>query len=88
VDAKQSAAALEMYKTSIGYRTVQGQGQIPAYAAYLKKALVAGGFADADVTIEKIGETATLTARYRGNGSKKPMLLSGHMDVVEAKPAD
>lgn len=88
VDAKQSAAALEMYKTSIGYRTVQGQGQIPAYAAYLKKALVAGGFADADVTIEKIGETAALTARYRGNGSKKPMLLSGHMDVVEAKAAD
>lgn len=88
VDAKQSAMALEMYKTSISYRTVQGQGQIPAYAAYLKKALVAGGFADADVTIEKIGETATLTARYRGNGSKKPMLLSGHMDVVEAKAAD
>jgi carboxypeptidase PM20D1 len=88
VDAKQSAAALEMYKTSIGYRTVQGQGQIPAYATYLKKALVAGGFADADITIEKIGETATLTARYRGNGSKKPMLLSGHMDVVEAKAAD
>ena len=88
VDAKQSAAALEMYKTSIGYRTVQGQGQIPAYAAYLKKALVEGGFADADITIEKIGETAALTARYRGNGSKKPMLLSGHMDVVEAKAAD
>jgi carboxypeptidase PM20D1 len=86
VDAKQSAAALEMYKASIGYRT--GQGQIPAYAAYLKKALVEGGVADADVTIEKMGETATLTARYRGNGSKKPMLLSGHMDVVEAKPAD
>jgi carboxypeptidase PM20D1 len=88
VDAKQSAAALEMYKTSIGYRTVQGQGQIPAYATYLKKALIEGGFADADVTIEKMGETATLTARYRGNGSKKPMLLSGHMDVVEAKAAD
>lgn len=88
VDAKQSAMALEMYKTSIGYRTVQGQGMVPAYAAFLKKALIAGGFAEADVTIEKIGETAALTARYRGNGRKKPMLLSGHMDVVEAKAAD
>ena len=88
VDAQRSASALELYKTAIAYRTVQGQGQIPAYAAALKAALVKGGFAEDDVTIEAIGETATLTARYPGNGRKKPMLLSGHMDVVEAKAAD
>jgi acetylornithine deacetylase/succinyl-diaminopimelate desuccinylase-like protein len=85
VDAKQSAEALELCKTAIGYRTVQGQGMVPAYAQSLKQVLIAGGFAEKDVVIEKIGETATLVARYRGTGKKKPMLLSGHMDVVEAK---
>ncbi len=88
VDAKQSAQALELYKAAIGYRTVQGQGMVPAYAQSLKQVLIAGGFAEQDVVIEKIGETATLVARYRGTGKKKPMLLSGHMDVVEAKAAD
>ena len=37
-----------------------------------------------------LGETASLIAKYRGDGSsgKAPILLLGHMDVVEALAAD
>ncbi|MBB5711499.1 M20/M25/M40 family metallo-hydrolase [Sphingomonas xinjiangensis] len=85
------AQALELLKRGIAFRTVAGPGnQTFDYATYLKSTLVAGGFAAEDVRVEKLGDTAYLVARYRGtakNGAK-PILVSGHMDVVEAKPAD
>jgi len=84
------AQALDMLKRAIAFRTVEGPGnQTPQFAAYLKQQLVAGGFAAEDVTITPVDDTAFLVARYRGSDPKlKPLLLSGHMDVVEAKPAD
>jgi len=84
------AQTLDVLKHAIAFRTVQGPGnQTPQFAAYLKEQLVAGGFAPDDVTITPVDDTAYLVARYRGSDSKlKPLLLSGHMDVVEAKPAD
>jgi acetylornithine deacetylase/succinyl-diaminopimelate desuccinylase-like protein len=83
------AQALEMLKRGIAFRTVAGQGnQTPEYAAYLKAQLVAGGFDPADIRIEKVGDTAYLVARYPGSGKGKPIYISGHMDVVEAKPED
>src|SRR3569833_2301145 len=84
------AQTLDILKRAIAFRTVQGPGnQTPQFAAYLKEQLVAGGFAPDDVTITPVDDTAFLIARYRGSDPKlKPLLLSGHMDVVEAKPAD
>jgi acetylornithine deacetylase/succinyl-diaminopimelate desuccinylase-like protein len=89
VDTKRHDAALEILTKSIAYRTVVGAGQVPAYAEYLKGVLVDAGYAASDIKIEAIGESATLVARYPGTDSKlKPMLLIGHMDVVEAKRDD
>jgi acetylornithine deacetylase/succinyl-diaminopimelate desuccinylase-like protein len=87
------AQALDLLKRGIAFRTVAGPGnQTFEYATYLKSVLVAGGFAPEDVEVEKLGDTAWLAARYRGMGNAKngakPILISGHMDVVEAKPAD
>ncbi|RYG85765.1 MAG: M20/M25/M40 family metallo-hydrolase [Alphaproteobacteria bacterium] len=85
------AQALEMLKRGIAFRTVAGEGnQTFDYASYLKEQLVAGGFAADDVRIEKLDDTAFMVVRYRGTGTaaKKPIYISGHMDVVEAKPAD
>ena len=82
------AQAKDVLKRSIGFRTVEGQGQVPAYAAYLASVLKAGGFSDSEIEITKMGETATLVARYPGTGQAKPIVLLGHMDVVEAKAAD
>lgn len=80
-----STQALEILKRSVGYRTVLGEGQVPAYAAYLSGVLQDGGFAAEDITITPYGETATLVARYRGTDpAAKPIVIAGHMDVVAA----
>jgi carboxypeptidase PM20D1 len=89
VDPKRHDAALEILTKSIGYRTVAGAGQMPTYAEYLKGLLIDAGYANDDVRVEPVGETAMLIARFRGTDSRrKPILLIGHMDVVEAKRED
>jgi len=84
------AQALDLAKQAIALRSVRGPGnQTPQVAALYKSALVAGGFADADVTITPVDDTAYLIARWHGSDpTLKPLVISGHMDVVEAKPAD
>ncbi len=80
--------AVDILGKAVGFRTVEGQAQVPVFAAYLAGILKKAGFADSDIQIDKLGETATLTARYRGTGKKKPILISAHMDVVEAIAKD
>ena len=84
------AQALDLAEKAIALRSVRGPGnQTPQVAALYKAALVAGGFAPGDVTITPVDDTAFLVARWRGSDpSLKPLVISGHMDVVEAKPAD
>ena len=80
-----SGQALQILTRSIGFKTVKGEGQVPAYAAYLAGVLQDGGFAAEDITITPYGETATLVARYRGTDpAAKPIVIGGHMDVVSA----
>jgi acetylornithine deacetylase/succinyl-diaminopimelate desuccinylase-like protein len=81
--------ALDLLVNGIGFQTVAGKGQVPAYAAYLEKQMVGAGFGDADVTFTPVGETGYLTARFAGRDrTAKPIVLLGHMDVVAANPAD
>jgi len=87
---RADAQALDLAKQAIALRSVRGPGnQVPQVAALFKSALVAGGFNEADVTITPVDDTAFLIARWKGQDPKlKPLVISGHMDVVEAKPAD
>jgi carboxypeptidase PM20D1 len=82
--------ALDLARRAIALRSVRGPGnQAPEVAALFKSALIAGGFAAGDVTITPVDDTAYLIARWSGSNPKlKPLVISGHMDVVEAKPAD
>jgi carboxypeptidase PM20D1 len=84
------AQALDLAKQAIALRSVRGpDNQAPRVAALFKSALVAGGFNDADVTITPVDDTAFLIARWRGHDpGLKPLVISGHMDVVEARPSD
>ncbi|WP_340689055.1 M20/M25/M40 family metallo-hydrolase [Sphingomonas liriopis] len=51
--------------------------------------MVSAGFAEADVAFVPMGETGYLTARYPGRErNAKPMVVLGHMDVVQADPKD
>jgi len=87
---RADAQALDLAKRAIALRSVRGpDNQVPQVAALFKTVLVAGGFSDADVTITPVDDTAFLIARWRGQDPKlKPLVISGHMDVVEARPSD
>src|SRR5262245_40211190 len=82
------AQAKDVLKTSIGYRTVEHGGQTKAYADYLASFLKKAGFPAKDIEVVPMGDTAAFVATLRGASREKPILLSAHMDVVEAKPED
>ncbi|HXV41110.1 MAG TPA: M20/M25/M40 family metallo-hydrolase [Steroidobacteraceae bacterium] len=89
VPAQVSTLALDVLKTSIGFRTVLGEGRVPDYARYLAGLLEAGGYGPQDIDIATHGETATLVARWPGSDATlKPIVLIGHMDVVPAHRED
>ncbi|MFY8062033.1 MAG: M20/M25/M40 family metallo-hydrolase, partial [Arenimonas sp.] len=87
-DKAHVKATTDLLGKIVAMETVKGRGQVPVMAEYLAKKLIDGGFSPEDVKVERFEDTATLVARYRGNGSKRPMLISNHMDVVEAVPSD
>ena len=82
--------ALDLAEKAIALRSVAGPGnKTPEVAALYKQALVAGGFKDSDVVITPVDDTAYLIATWPGSDpSLKPLVISGHMDVVEANPKD
>ncbi len=87
--AADPAVAKDILMRSVAFRTVEGAGQVPKLAAYFASVLKAAGFADADIVITPMGETATLAATIKGRDAKlKPLLMIGHMDVVAADRAD
>ncbi|KQX20129.1 MULTISPECIES: M20/M25/M40 family metallo-hydrolase [unclassified Sphingomonas] len=88
IDPAQHRQMLDIWKKMISIPTVHGRGQMAAMANYVAGLLREGGFAAEDVRIEGSGDDLSLAARYRGTGKGKPILLSGHMDVVEARPSD
>ena len=84
------AQALELARQAIALRSVAGPGnQTPQVAALFREALLKNDFNPKDITITPVDDTALLMARWPGSNPKlKPLVISGHMDVVEAKPAD
>ncbi|WP_370170502.1 M20/M25/M40 family metallo-hydrolase [Sphingobium abikonense] len=87
--AADAGVAKDILMRSVAFRTVQGAGQVPKLAAYYADILKKAGFADADVVITPMGETATFAATIKGrDAALKPLLMIGHMDVVEADPKD
>ncbi|MEQ8179218.1 MAG: M20/M25/M40 family metallo-hydrolase [Amphiplicatus sp.] len=80
--------AKKILMDSIGFRTVVPGDQMTRYAEYLAEVLKAAGFADTDIEIIPMDDTAMMIVTLRGETSEAPILLSGHMDVVEAKPED
>jgi len=89
-NSEHAQKTLEIYRHIISVETAKNLGNVPEMANYLADELIAAGLAKEDVEVLPVGETAALIARYRGDGSsgKAPILLLGHMDVVEARPED
>ncbi len=82
--------ALDLGRAAIALPSVRGAGDAtPRVAALYKAALVAGGWGDGDVTVTPVDDTAYLIATWPGTDpGLKPLVISGHIDVVAANPAD
>jgi acetylornithine deacetylase/succinyl-diaminopimelate desuccinylase-like protein len=84
------AQALDLSKETIALRSVQGDGNKTGEVAQaFRRALLAGGWAERDIEIVPVDDTAYLIATWPGSDrSLGPVVISAHMDVVEAKPED
>ena len=90
ISSEHAQKTLEIFTRILGVETSKNLGNVPEVANYLAAELLAAGFPEQDVEVVPLGETASLIAKYRGDGSsgKAPILLLGHMDVVEALEKD
>jgi carboxypeptidase PM20D1 len=88
-DRPDQRQARAIFERLISYRTAQGHGQVPDMARYIADTLRAGGVPAEDIVTIPHGETVALLVRLPGrDGSARPLLFSGHMDVVDARPED
>ncbi|MBI3261727.1 MAG: M20/M25/M40 family metallo-hydrolase [Acidobacteria bacterium] len=81
--------AREMFKELIEINTTDSVGDVTRAAEAVAARLTAAGFPDADVQV--LGPNPrkrNLVARYRGSGTRRPILLLAHLDVVEARRED
>ena len=90
IRSEHAQKTLEIYTRIVEVESSKNLGNVPEIANYLAAELIGAGFPEADVEVVPLGETASLIARYRGDGSsgKAPILFLGHMDVVEALAKD
>ncbi|MDF2115497.1 M20/M25/M40 family metallo-hydrolase [Roseiarcaceae bacterium H3SJ34-1] len=78
-----------IYKELVEINTTESVGDTLVAANAMAKRLLDAGFPPADVQVLSSGpRKGNMVARLRGNGSRKPVLLMAHMDVVEAKRED
>ncbi len=84
------AQVLDLAKKAIAIRSVRGPGNKTAEVAQLfRNALLDAGWADGDIEITPVDDTAYFIATWPGRDlSLGAIVLSAHMDVVEAKPED
>lgn len=76
--------ALDHFRSLIRVDTSSPPGNETEAARYLEAALAEGGIESELYSLDPA--RASLVARVRGNGSKRPLLLMGHTDVVGAEP--
>jgi acetylornithine deacetylase/succinyl-diaminopimelate desuccinylase-like protein len=84
----------DVFKQAIEIPTVHHRGQMHKMATLLANQFRTAGIPDADIHFmpyESLpgDQTEAVIIRWRSpNATKKPMLILGHMDVVEAKRED
>ena len=94
LDPAWQARTRALFEQTIEIPTVAKRGEMPRMGKLIADQLRAAGIPDSDIKIlphEGIpgDQTLTLIARWRSDKpTKKPMLILGHMDVVEAKRED
>lgn len=81
---------VDLSSEAIALRSVRGEGnQTGKVAELYKKALITAGWKAAEIEIVPLDDTAYFIATWKGkNPALGPIVISAHMDVVDAKPED
>lgn len=94
LDSAWQARTRALLEKVVEIPTVAGRQRMPEMARAIADELKAGGISPADIRImphegQRGDKTVSLIARWRADKpSKRPLLILGHMDVVDAKPED
>jgi acetylornithine deacetylase/succinyl-diaminopimelate desuccinylase-like protein len=92
--AAWQAKTRALFKAAIEIPTVHHRGEMPRMAKLLADQFRAAGIPEADIHLMPYealpgDKTVALIVRWRApHATKRPMLVLGHMDVVEAKRED
>ena len=82
-DAALEAEALELFQALLRIDTTNPPGLERAAAELLAESLRKDGLEPQ--LLEKLPGRTNLVARLKGDGSKPPLMLTGHLDVVAAE---
>ena len=91
LDAPTRDLAREIFQQLIEINTTDSAGSVTAAAEAMRSRLLDAGFDAKDVVVLGPNDhKGNMVARYRGKvgGTKRPVLIIGHIDVVEAKRED
>jgi acetylornithine deacetylase/succinyl-diaminopimelate desuccinylase-like protein len=79
----------DIFKQLIGINTTDSVGNVTTASEAMAQRFRDAGFAESDMQILGANDRKkNLVIRFRGTGKHKPLLLIGHLDVVEAHRED
>jgi acetylornithine deacetylase/succinyl-diaminopimelate desuccinylase-like protein len=81
--------AVDIFRQLIEINTTDSVGSVTAAAKAMQQRFLDAGFSASDVQLLGPNDRKqNLVVRYRGAAGRKPILLIGHLDVVEARRED
>ena len=89
IDPGTRQLARDVFKQLIEINTTDSVGSTTVAAEAMARRLRDAGFPAGDVVV--LGPNSrkgNMVARLHGSGARRPVLLIGHLDVVEARPSD
>ncbi|HEV2730706.1 MAG TPA: M20/M25/M40 family metallo-hydrolase, partial [Terriglobales bacterium] len=89
IDDQSKQLAHDIFKQLIEINTTDSVGSVTAASEAMAQRFRDAGFTDSDLHILSPNDRKkNLVVRLHGSGKHKPILLIGHLDVVEARRED
>jgi len=89
LDEKTKQLSHDIFQQLIEIDTTDSVGNVTTAAKAMEQRFLDAGFAKEEMFLGGPNDRKeNLVVRYRGTGAKKPILIIGHLDVVEARRED
>src|SRR5579884_2021174 len=89
IDPSTRELSHDIFKQLIEINTTDSVGNVTTAAEAMAQRLRDAGFTDSDIQVIGANDRKkNMVARLHGTGKHKPVLLIGHLDVVEARRSD